>query len=262
MKGFFVYMFLGEDKEVLYIGSTTNLHSRILSQHFKSNCGNLSEDCLHETKSIFYHKNESDSEMKIYERYLINVKKPKYNKNMNRGDSFNFVLNFEWIIYTHEIEKLLVKNTKTFAFSRNAVINHIVKIENVHYSWVRRGFYLKKKKKTDMTSLKLRNLYTESTQKTRKLYLIYVNNDWYIDDNNKLGYYIAYYEKYDPENFISVVYDDEIVQANIEMEKYGETTQGGRSFVKIEHAKSFGVYTEKEFNLILKKTENTFILND
>ena len=262
MKGYFVYMFLGENDEVLYIGSTINLHSRIVLQHFKSNFGNLSEDCLLETKSIFYHKNESDSEMKIFERYLINVKQPKYNKNMSRGDTFNFALNCNWILFTDEIQKLLVKKTKDFVFSKNTVKNNIVEIVNLENSWVSRGFYLKKSKKTDMTSLIFRDIDEYDLLSKRKIYLIYVNNDWYINDSKILGYHVAYYKKHEPENFISVVYEDQNKKNKLELEKNGESPCAGFSFVKIKHAKSFGVYSDKKFDLILKKIENTIILND
>lgn len=110
MKGYFVYMFLDEDEEVLYIGSSIHLVKRIESQHFLSQHGNLSEECLLETYKVLYHQGVSESDMKVKERYLINTLAPQYNDKMNRNDKFAFEIpDITWKLYSLDIEGLIEK---------------------------------------------------------------------------------------------------------------------------------------------------------
>mgnify|MGYP006152384201 CR=1 FL=1 len=69
MKGYFVYMFLDIDDNVLYIGSSIHLVIRIEKQHFLSQHGNLSEECILESHKILYHQCVSSDDMKIKEIY-------------------------------------------------------------------------------------------------------------------------------------------------------------------------------------------------
>lgn len=261
MKGYYVYIFLSENEEVLYVGSTINLHSRIVSQHFRSNCGNLSEECLTETKSIYYHKNTSDSEMKVYERYLINTKQPKYNKHMSKGDSFDFVLNFNWELFTKETEKLLITPIRDFSYSKNEVINHIVETIKVDSAWIQTGFYLKRKTKKDMTTLTFKETDEDGFITKRVISLISINSRWYINDWKNLSYYVANYRNNRAENFISVVYEDLVKKYDLELKKNGQSPLAGIDFVEIEHAFTIGDYTVKESNLICKKISKTIFVH-
>ena len=52
MTGFFIYMFLDDEENPLYIGQSINLINRIEKQHFLSEYGNLSEECILKTKRV------------------------------------------------------------------------------------------------------------------------------------------------------------------------------------------------------------------
>lgn len=105
----YVYMFLNEFEEPLYIGISTKLIQRIETQHFKAKSGNLSKGCIEETHKILYHKATSADDMKIKERYLINTLNPKYNSKMNNGNNFNFSISVDWEEYKFNKEELLKK---------------------------------------------------------------------------------------------------------------------------------------------------------
>lgn len=95
-ENFFVYRFLDENQETLYVGKTKNLTGRIRSTHF-SKLGHLPDECYSETKIVVYSECLSESDMAIQERYLINTLNPKYNDKMNRSDTFSFTINcFDW----------------------------------------------------------------------------------------------------------------------------------------------------------------------
>lgn len=94
---FFVYRFLNENQETLYVGKTKNLTGRIRSTHF-TNSGHLPDECYNETAIVVYSQCLSESDMTIQERYLINTLNPKYNDKLNRSDAFGFTINcFDWI---------------------------------------------------------------------------------------------------------------------------------------------------------------------
>lgn len=112
MKGYFVYMFLNEKEEPLYIGLSTNLTTRIEVQHFKSSNGNLSQECIEETHSILYHTALSIDDMKIKERYLINTLNPKYNNKMNNENKFSFTIEIDWKLYSMDKHKLIQDKEK------------------------------------------------------------------------------------------------------------------------------------------------------
>jgi hypothetical protein len=126
MKGYFVYMFLNENEDVLYIGSSIHLVTRIESQHFVGQNGNLKEECILETHKILYHQSLSESDMKVKERYLINTLVPKYNNKMNQNDRFSFVIdNINWKLYSIDNEGLIEKRNKKKEF-----INHFLDINS------------------------------------------------------------------------------------------------------------------------------------
>ncbi|AKQ08417.1 hypothetical protein PQE66_gp102 [Bacillus phage PBC2] len=93
--GFFIYRFLSKHGEVIYIGRTNNLERRIMQEHFTKN-GHLPKECYDECKEVEYMELSSESEMKIYELYLINKYNPRYNIMENRNDDFKFILEEQW----------------------------------------------------------------------------------------------------------------------------------------------------------------------
>lgn len=127
MIGYFVYMFLNEKEEPLYIGISTNLTTRIEVQHFKSSNGNLSQECIEETHSILYHTALSIDDMKIKERYLINTLNPKYNDKMNNENLFSFTIDIDWKLYSIDKHKLIQDKEKKAKRTR---IGNAIFVEN------------------------------------------------------------------------------------------------------------------------------------
>lgn len=107
MKSFYIYMFLNEEEEPLYIGQTINLVQRIQRQHFLSDYGNLSEECILKTKRVLYHECLSEEDMKIKERYLINTLSPKFNKSINNNNKFSFSIDIDWKYLPLNREKII-----------------------------------------------------------------------------------------------------------------------------------------------------------
>ena len=109
MKGFFIYMFLDQEETPLYIGQSINLINRIEKQHFLSEYGNLSEDCIHKTKQVLYHECISADDMKIKERYLINTLSPEFNIALNNKSKFSFSIHIDWKYLPLNTEGILEK---------------------------------------------------------------------------------------------------------------------------------------------------------
>lgn len=95
-KRFYVYKFLNNNNEVIYVGITGCLKGRIRSQHFTSH-GHLPNECYEETEVVVYSECITSDDVKIKERYLINRLSPKYNVKMNNGSQFGFEIDdFNW----------------------------------------------------------------------------------------------------------------------------------------------------------------------
>ena len=109
MKGFFIYMFLDEEETPLYIGQSINLINRIEKQHFLSEYGNLSEECIIKTKQVLYHECISADDMKIKERYLINTLSPEFNITLNNKSRFSFSIDVDWKYLSLDTDRLLEK---------------------------------------------------------------------------------------------------------------------------------------------------------
>ena len=75
---YYVYRFLNEESEVIYVGRTNSLRTRI-SSHFSVN-GHLPEGCYNNTKRIEYIEMDSEIDMVIKEIYYISKFKPFYNR--------------------------------------------------------------------------------------------------------------------------------------------------------------------------------------
>lgn len=113
---FYVYRFLNDNGEVIYIGRTNDLQRRLETEHF-SEYGHLSKECYRECKTIEFMELDSKSEMKVYELYLINRYSPKYNVMENRNDDFTFILKEHWTKY---------KNNDIMSKKEYKIYNYIV----------------------------------------------------------------------------------------------------------------------------------------
>jgi len=82
---YYVYRFLDEAGNIIYIGKTNNINKRMESQHF-SQQGHLPRECYLETCRIEYAQLKTDNTMRIYEIYLISKYKPAYNQEFNYKD--------------------------------------------------------------------------------------------------------------------------------------------------------------------------------
>lgn len=88
---YYIYRFKDKSGDIIYIGRTDNIDTRLSKQHFTVN-GHLPEECYERTIKVEYAHVGGESEMKIYELYLINRYTPQYNIVDNRGDTFSFEL--------------------------------------------------------------------------------------------------------------------------------------------------------------------------
>lgn len=109
---YYIYKFISDSDEILYVGITSDIKGRVQSQHFGAN-GHLPEECYLETALILHSKCLTRDDAKIKERYLINHLIPKYNELLNNASRFNFVIDdFEWKYIPFDRESMLEKRQK------------------------------------------------------------------------------------------------------------------------------------------------------
>ena len=76
------YRFLDDQANVIYIGSSKNIHRRLFSQHFKR--GHLSKECYDNTAKIEIIKTKDYATALALEIYLIDKYLPRFNKKDKR----------------------------------------------------------------------------------------------------------------------------------------------------------------------------------
>lgn len=103
----YVYRFLGNNDEILYVGKTINLNKR-MRDHFISQRDHYASD----VKKVQYKEYNYQNEMSIYEIYFISEFKPKYNLEFNYGEPLTCVLECtkEWIDF--DLESLKTRKRK------------------------------------------------------------------------------------------------------------------------------------------------------
>lgn len=102
----YIYQFLNDKSDVIYVGITNRLQKRLRSEHF-TDAGHLSEQCYEEVESILYSECSSHDDARIKERYLINRLNPKYNTSMKNESIFNYVIDdFQWVDFGFKRPKL------------------------------------------------------------------------------------------------------------------------------------------------------------
>lgn len=260
----YVYMFLNEIEEPLYIGISTRLVQRIETQHFKGKSGNLTKECIEETHKILYHEATSSDDMKIKERYLINTLEPKYNDKMNNRNRFNYNISVNWHNYDFD-KKELLKNInerkRSYQTGKTIIRNHRNQIAPIPHAGLPTGICIDVDK----------NTFFKIKQKGRKdIIFIVVQGELYIYDNKVLGYYYANYKKISREynlerrkDFIAVITKRELNkhENDIKAKKFSyDDIDGipniGLSFIRYESVKKFDAYDEKtisQFDEKLKK---------
>lgn len=77
---YYVYRFLDEKNNILYVGKTVDLDKR-MNVHFGNN-GHLSENEYAKVKKVEYIRCDNQAEMSVKEIYFINKYKPPFNTSM------------------------------------------------------------------------------------------------------------------------------------------------------------------------------------
>ncbi|MEE9500017.1 MAG: GIY-YIG nuclease family protein [Candidatus Omnitrophota bacterium] len=85
-----IYLFLGKNKEVLYIGKASNLKKRINSYFQKKYRPPKTEALVSRIRDLDYIPTSSTAEALIYEANLIKQKRPKYNVELKDDKSYTF----------------------------------------------------------------------------------------------------------------------------------------------------------------------------
>jgi len=119
--GYFVYKFIDDDNQIIYIGKTIRLPARMV-QHFKTD-SHLTSECYDNVKCIFYCSLKTKAEMDIYEIYLIDKYRPRYNeKSVNQQDEFSSIVLPKLVWKEYHDEKLDLKEKRTIPDKRTAVV--------------------------------------------------------------------------------------------------------------------------------------------
>lgn len=90
-----VYMILGDDEVVLYIGITKRMIERLTREHFTPN-GHVAQACYREAKLILYYECVSKEDASSREEYLIKTQNPRYNEKHNKPGIFSYSIHFDW----------------------------------------------------------------------------------------------------------------------------------------------------------------------
>ncbi len=103
--GYFVYKFIDDNNQIIYIGKTIRLPARMV-QHFKTD-SHLTNECYDNVKCIFYCSFKTKAEMDIYEIYLIDKYRPRYNeKSVNQQDELSSIVLPKLVWKEYHDEKL------------------------------------------------------------------------------------------------------------------------------------------------------------
>lgn len=96
--GNFIYRFLDENNEIIYIGKTQNMYARMCG-HYTPNGGASILPDTSEIKAIQYFSTKTVSDSIVYEAYLIAKYKPKYNKEFKSDDELTIQLDESGIVW-------------------------------------------------------------------------------------------------------------------------------------------------------------------
>mgnify|MGYP006291302031 CR=1 FL=1 len=108
---YYIYRFMDNKGNILYIGRTNNIERRILKEHF-TDLGHLPEECYKSISKIEYTEIYNESEEIAYEAILINKVRPFYNTQFKDEGNFNIDLpEFDWEVL--DIDDAYFKYLKT-----------------------------------------------------------------------------------------------------------------------------------------------------
>ena len=94
----YTYKFINKYNETIYIGYTGQQMAQRMNQHFTK--GNLPQSVYEEVAKIEYIKHKTKSDAQVWEVYLINKYKPRYNTLNKKNDMLTIDLGEEnWKVY-------------------------------------------------------------------------------------------------------------------------------------------------------------------
>lgn len=107
----YTYRFKDKYNETIYIGYTGQTMAQRMNQHFTK--GHLPSECYKNVCVIEYIKHKTKSDAQVWEVWLINKYKPKYNKLNKKNDALTISLGEEnWKVYqvlNRQFEKVKYK---------------------------------------------------------------------------------------------------------------------------------------------------------
>ena len=94
----YTYKFINKYNETIYIGYTGQQMAQRMNQHFTK--GHLPQSVYEEVAKIEYIKHKTKSDAQVWEVYLINKYKPRYNTLNKKNDALTINLGEEkWKVY-------------------------------------------------------------------------------------------------------------------------------------------------------------------
>ena len=94
----YTYKFINKYNETIYIGYTGQQMAQRMNQHFTK--GHLPQSVYEEVAKIEYMKHKTKSDAQVWEVYLINKYKPRYNTLNKKNDALTIDLGEEnWKVY-------------------------------------------------------------------------------------------------------------------------------------------------------------------
>ena len=94
----YTYKFVNKYNETIYIGYTGQTMAQRINQHFTK--GHLPKSVYEEVAKIEYIKHKTKSDAQVWEVYLINKYKPRYNTLNKKNDILTIDLGEEnWKVY-------------------------------------------------------------------------------------------------------------------------------------------------------------------
>ena len=97
----YVYRFLNEKDNTIYIGKTCRKLELRMEEHFGGK-GHLDKQCYKDTYRIEYLKFKTDADSLLVETYLINKYRPQYNKankSKYEGQTIKLDIKEDWKLY-------------------------------------------------------------------------------------------------------------------------------------------------------------------
>lgn len=133
---FYVYKFLDKDNKIIYVGKTKNLNQRI-HRHFSKD-GHLSKECYENVYEIEYCEFNTNTDMTMFEVYMINKYRPIYNIDLKYNDNMdNCIFNLlepKWNFYNKAKADFYHKkcSEKVICLTTNLIFENISKAEKYY----------------------------------------------------------------------------------------------------------------------------------